>query len=172
MNIDDYLTHISRPEDLPFLKSKLFDVNIRLLKSSLRYRSSIASLCSYIDGLARTTFEGYKKPHGMSGANAGIPFNIISIVQNRGEVNESVLCMINPKILSTNGRQMITKSNCGSIRLKRQIEILRWQWITIGYFDLNGEYHKESFEPETGAFTIQHEIDHNLGILITDYPKY
>ena len=37
------------------------------------------------------------------------------------------------------------------------------------YFDEKDNEFVELFTRETGAFTIQHEVDHNNGILITDY---
>lgn len=171
MNINAHLTHINYPEDIPFLRSKLFDVNLRLLKSSEGYRKVIFDACVHIDNLASTTFEGYKKPHGMSGANAGIPLNIISIVQKRGKIDEQVLSMINPKILSHDlgGMKVLTKTNCGSIRLEEPISVSRYKYITVEWFNINGERKTKSFGPDDGGFVIQHEIDHNLGILITDY---
>lgn len=168
LKIEDHITHIDNPEDLPFLKTKLFDVNMRLFNSSEKYRDIIMWCCEYIQFLAMTEMEGYKKPHGMSGANAGIPFNIIGIVENRGEENESCHIMINPKIIGHSVKMEETSSNCGSIRLEKSIKVMRWHEIRITYYDTDGNFTESVFGRKQGGFTIQHEIDHNLGILITD----
>lgn len=170
MKIENYLTYIDNAEDLPFLKTKLFDVNMRLFKSSSEYKEVILTCCKHIEFLARTTFEGYKKPHGMSGANAGIPFNIISIVRNRGKINEYLETMINPKITWSSAPRFTTEveSNCGSIRLKKPIKVKRANTIWLNYYDKNGDYIQGYRYREDCGFTIAHEVDHNLGILITD----
>lgn len=171
MKIDDYLTHIDHEEDLPFLKTKLFDVNMRLFMSSPEYKKIIQHCCDHINFLARTTFDGYKKPHGTSGANAGIPFNIISIVRNRGQENEFAETMINPEITWSSAPRFTTEtnSNCGSIRLKNTIKVKRADTIWLNYFDINGNYIQGYRNKEDGGFTIQHELDHSSGVLITDY---
>lgn len=46
------------------------------------YREVISKCCDLISIAAGSEMEGYKKPHGMSGANVGIPFNIIGIEKN------------------------------------------------------------------------------------------
>lgn len=168
MNIQDYLTHIDNPEDLDYLRKKAPDVNMRLFINNEEYRNIIYNITNYLGTLASTTFKGYKKPHGMSGANAAIPFNIIAIVKNRKSDKEFVEILINPKIISQSKETFKSKSNCGSIRLKEPIEISRAEIITVEYYDLNGNKHKENFNRENGCATIAHEIDHNNGILITD----
>jgi len=167
MNIDD-LTYIKNEEDLVYLHTKLFPVNIRLLKSSIIYKQLILQCCKMISDYALTTLEGYSKPFGMSGANLAIPFNIIGIVMNRGKDNEFVDILLNPEIIRTGKYKIPTKSNCGSIRLESSINISRWQYITVKWYDLSGTIHVRQFSPQQGSFTIQHEIDHNNGILITD----
>ena len=126
---------------------------------SPQYYHIIEGISGYIKMLATTEREGYKKPHGFSGANAGIPLNIIALAD--GEV------MLNPKILDhhldTLGT-VITESNCGSLMLDRPISIRRYAGITFEFYDVYGKRHiKSGFYP-----TVQHEIDHNNGILITD----
>lgn len=172
MKIDFTMTHISHAEDLPFLRKPLFDVNMRLYRCSGNYLELIQHCCAVIDAAAQTKFEDYKKPHGTSGANLGIPFNIIAIVRNRGQEDEYVETMINPKITRKYGEVVSRQSNCGSIRLKEQITIERPSLIDFEYYDQQGEWKRlEGVGPEEGSLTIQHEVDHNLGILITDYVK-
>ena len=168
MNISDYLTHIDNKDDKPYLKIPLFNVNIRLLNSNKSYRDIVNKCCEHIKFCALTKMDGYKLPHGMSGANVGIPFNIIGIVNNRGQENPYCDIMINPKIIEVAGGLKIVESNCGSIRLDKPIRIKRFGNVMVEWDDLDGGLHKEWFSKEDGGFTIQHEIDHNLGILITD----
>lgn len=168
MKIEDYITFVLNTEDLPFLRKKLFDVNMRLFKSSELYRNTILRICEYISVLASTTMDGYKKPHGMSGANAGIPFNIIAIVKNRNQESEYVEVMINPTVRAFSGKLIKTITNCGSIRLDAPINVMRHEIVSIQWYDIKGNENFKSFAMREGGTTIQHEIDHNLGVLITD----
>ena len=168
MKIDDEITFIHHSDDKPFLKSKLFDVNMRLFRSSPKYRDLINHCCANVKNNATTHFEDYKDPHGMSGANCAIPFNIIGIVRHRGKFNQYVQIMINPVRLECGGKRVSALSNCGSIRLKEPIVIKRREEVKVHWFDENGNPRSQWFNRSEGALTIQHEIDHNLGILITD----
>ena len=168
MNHSDYITHINNPEDKPFLRSKLLDVNMRLFKTSGYYNHIIKLQCEYLKILVLTKMEGYKKPHGMSAANAGLAFNIITICRNRGKSNEYAQVMINPKVLGYGGAEVETESNCGSLTLKEPIKVARRELVEVAYYDENGIMNINTFGRNDCGFTIQHEIDHNLGILITD----
>lgn len=152
---EDYCTLLKNVEDRDILTRKLFDVNMRLFKSSPGYRDVVLAACEYIRWCSVTEKAGYKKPHGYSGANAGIPFNIIAI---KGEV------MINPHLKRIIGDRRQSKSNCGSLLLPEPIDIWRWGKVVINYYDMDG-----NLRAKTGYLpTEQHEIDHNKGILITD----
>jgi peptide deformylase len=168
MNISDYLTHVDNKEDTVFLKSVLFDVNIRLFNSNPIYRAVVAASCNLIRFAALNKMDGYKLPHGMSGANVGVPFNIIGIVKNRGTKNAYCQIMINPKIKQYLGELIETDTNCGSIRLEKPIKIKRYESVHIEYFDESRKRKGEVINRYNGSFTVQHEVDHNLGILITD----
>lgn len=168
MRFDDYITHVDNEEDLPFLRTKLFDVNMRLFKSSRRYKKLILRACTYIMWLCSTELEGYKKPHGMSGANAGIPFNIIAYQANRNTEREHTELMLNPEIVYYGEEKVKSMSNCGSIRLKSPIEIERSEVVTVRWYSTKGDEMVGSFDRKTCSLTIQHEVDHNNGILITD----
>ena len=154
---EDVCTLLKNLEDKDILTRKLFDVNLRLMKTSLEYKAIVLKACEYIRELAMTEREGYKKPHGFSGANAGIPWNIIALADGR--------VMINPKILSNhNGEVTYGYSNCGSLLLPEPIKVSRWTRITFEYWDRDLIRHAVA-----GHYpTVQHEIDHNNGILITD----
>jgi peptide deformylase len=169
MKVNDYITYVGNEEDRPFLKQPLFDVNMRLFASNPSYRRLVKQCCGLIRVLALTKFEDYKKNHGISGANVAIPFNIIGIVRNRGLMNEHCQVMINPKITAYYGPQVESQSNCGSLRLPDPITISRPEFIDLEWFDENGHRcTKSGIGRGDQSLTIQHEVDHNLGILITD----
>lgn len=152
----DICTHMNNEEDRDILTRKLFDVNLRLMKTSPWYLNLIKEAAGYIWYMANTTREGYKTPHGFSGANAGIPFNIIAVAGKEGP-------MLNPKVIKRHGVRT-SFSNCGSLTLEKPIEIMRYALVEVEYWDLSCERHLISgYLP-----TVQHEIDHNQGILITD----
>jgi len=164
MKHSDFCTHINNREDIPYLRTRLFDVNMRLFHSSEPYRKIVLSCMNYLVWWCQTEKEGYKKPHGVSGANAGIPWNIIAV--NRGS---GTTPMINPVITRYYGDEIKSMSNCGSLTLKEPIEIVRWEFIDLIYFDLNGkEVTEDKVDRKNGGLTIQHEVDHNHGILIYD----
>ena len=83
---------------------------------------------------------------------------------------------INPKILKTSDSKTIAASNCGSLNLPSPIKVNRHSWILIEWIDIKSKKHKEYFTTNRVtnhnilpiAATLQHEIDHNKGILITD----
>lgn len=170
---EDYITHIKNEEDRIYLKTKHFPVNMRLFHASPEYKAIILQQCNYIRQKCLEIKEGYKKPHGMSSANCGLSFNIIGITRNRNRKDEYCQIMINPEINYKkhffNGNEETTLSNCGSLTLKEPIKVKRRKVIEVSYFDENGDYQLQHVGPEEGSFTIQHEVDHNLGILITDY---
>ena len=167
-NINDYITYIGNEDDVVYLKTPAFPVNMRLFKSSGWYRDIVCECCDYIKWLALTTMEGYKKSYGMSGANAAIPFNLIGVVRNRKKTDEYCQIMINPIIVDTSEETVDAESNCGSIRLEKSIMVRRYETVRVAYFDEDGEEHLEWFSVKNGGKTIQHETDHNLGVLITD----
>ncbi len=164
----DYVTDITHPEDVPYLKTKLFDVNMRLFRSSDRYHALIMAACAHIRWCTLTKADGYKLPHGFSGANAGIPWNIIGIARQRGQANALAEIMINPKIISQSKEMIESQSNCGSIRLPEPITVRRHAWVVVEWYNEMGIRSHQRFTRENGGLTIQHEVDHNLGILITD----
>jgi peptide deformylase len=169
MEHEDYITHVKNKEDTVYLKTKHFPVNMRLFNTSRGYQYLIREQCAYIRELCLTVKDGYKKPHGMSSANAGLSFNIIGITRNRNQVDEYCQIMINPVIISRSIGTVETTSNCGSITLDEPIKLTRNQSVVVQWYDEEGVFHDQLITREQGAFTVQHEVDHNLGILITDY---
>jgi len=171
MKHEDYITHIKNEEDEVYLRHTHFPVNMRLFKTSLGYRTIIQQQCRYIEQMCLTEKEGYKKPHGMSSANLGLSFNIIGIrVPKEGFKPEHCLIMINPSYIPhEEDGKCEAESNCGSLTLKKHIKIKRWKTIEVTYYDIDGTHLKALYSSNYLGKTVQHEIDHNLGILITDY---
>ena len=161
MKHSDYCTHIKNEEDRDILTRPNFDVNMRLFYSNPQYRHIVSSCCDLIRLCTLTEKEGYKAPHGWSGANAGIPFNIIGV-----KYEDACRILINPNIYSTDGKRIKVKTNCGSVILKEPTEMVRWEYIWVRYFNEFGEsFDWGKIGPNPG-FTIQHEIQHTQGILI------
>jgi len=164
-------------EDNEILHRKGFNVNMRLFKESKGYRKIVLEIIMYMGRISKKEFPDYPQVRGISGANIGIPLNIIGVRFAR-DISDDTLSvrkgemyfMINPEISKDGGYSKEIKtinSNCGSIRLSEKIKVTRHMWVKVKYFDIAGKAHLRTFRaPE--AFTIQHEIDHNSGILITD----
>lgn len=155
------------------LTRKLFPVNIRLLKENTEYKEMIKDIVKNMLKLINTEFEDYGKLRGISGANLGIPFNIIVV---KGSWKDSVpVVMINPEITWRSISDTTTvKSNCGSLCLSEPVEVSRYKRIKVKYYMLDGEDKEELFSMDKrhkayheSTPTIQHEIDHNNGVLIT-----
>jgi peptide deformylase len=103
--------------------------------------------------------------YGISCANLGMAYNIIGF----GTEGNRKRFLINPEIIDAEKIELTTtKSNCGSLHLKEKIPVNRPKWVTVRFYDINGELHEETFTGKTGGYTVQHEIDHCNGILITD----
>lgn len=165
-HVRDSLTHIEAVEDQPYLRRGLFDVNMRLFHANAHYANTVHECCHHITRLCLTQFEGYKLPHGMSAANAGIPWNIIGIAHNRGTSDARCSIMINPHIIRGIGTKISQQSNCGSIRLAEPITVYRWPEIELDWYNADGGRCRAIWAEN--AATIQHEVDHNNGLLITD----
>lgn len=164
--ITDYL--VQDYEDTEFDKSTLhkpsFNVNMRIFRTSPFYRQIIADVINYMDSHLSMIYEDNSTPLGISGAKLSIPWNIIGF-KCKGK---NKFC-INPKILKVSKDTTETTTNCGALRLKKDIKVLRYNLIELEYYDLKGQRIVEAnIGRYEGAFIIQHEVDHNLGICITD----
>jgi peptide deformylase len=168
MKHSNYITHIKNEEDRVYLKNIHFPVNMRLFRTSPEYQTIILQQCNYVRLNCLVEKEGYKKPHGMSSANLGLSFNIIGICKNRNTKNEYCQIMINPVILKYFGDIIESESNCGSLTLDKPIKVKRYSDILVSYYNEEGVFYLHAFTRSQGSLTIQHEVDHNLGILITD----
>jgi peptide deformylase len=157
------------------LHRPIFDVNMRLFRDSGNYKSIVLSAIAYMSFVAKKEFKNYAPIQGISGANVGIPFNIVGIrsaKQFRPDSNSIVLkdsmwFLINPKIISKSPETKVVESNCGSVRLSEKIKVRRHVWIKVEYYSEAGRKIRTRVEGVM-ACTLQHEMDHNCGILITD----
>ena len=148
-----------------------FNVDTELFRKNKAFRNIICQTIDYMKSVLCTSFKNYGKLKGISGANIGIPLNIVAVLFE-GHID----VFINPKILKTSDSKTTVLSNCGSLRLPKPIKVNRNSWIQIEWMDINGKDHKKYFTITNVtnyntlpiAATLQHEIDHNKGILITD----
>ncbi|MEA3296186.1 MAG: peptide deformylase [Patescibacteria group bacterium] len=159
-SIKDYLVQIKEKQN-DMLKGKLYDVNIRLYNNNKKYNKIIKSIINLMSQILYMDFIDYPTLKGISGANIGIPFNIIII-----KIENSIKQMLNPIIIKRAGKSIKITSNCGSLLLSENITIPRSEIITVTYYDLNGNKKTEEFLGNNSGFTIQHEIEHNLGITL------
>jgi peptide deformylase len=154
--------YLPEETDDSYLHVPLLAVNMRLFKSSRPYKRLILSIAKYMTDLSKKEFSDYPKLQGISGANLGIPFDIIGIM-----IEEELVIMINPVIVHYSDKKRIVKSNCGSLRLEKPIEVSRSKLITVSFFDINGCLKTKDYEGPI-ASTIQHEVDHNNGLTIEE----
>lgn len=148
-----------------------FNVDIKLFRKNKEFRDIILQTINYMKTILCTSFQDYSKLKGISGANIGIPLNIIAVLFE-GHID----VFINPKILKASSSKTTVLSNCGSLRLSKPIKVDRNSWIQIEWMDTNGKNCRKYFTMTNVtnyntlpiAATLQHEIDHNKGILITD----
>ena len=166
IKIEDNLVQNSESEN-DCLHRPLFNVNIKLFINNERYKKTILDICDYMKLVITQEYENYQKLSGLSGANIGIPFNIIALVKK-----DEVVCMINPSIVKMSKQTRMIKSNCGSLNLKDKISVSRREWVDVSYYDIFGRHNQERYTIANGGATIQHEIDHNRGILIIDRSKH
>ena len=149
------------------LHRKSFPVNIRLYKDNSGYRDLILGVIKYMELGAEMEFEDYPAAQGVSGANVGVPFNIVLI-----NTEEGTEIFLNPEMVDWSEIMVECNSNCGSINLPKKIKVMRHRWVKVKYYTLDAELMEMIFrigdDNPVSSATLQHEIEHNLGILITD----
>lgn len=159
----DYATNIENDDDKDILTRPSFDVNMRLFGSSEQYRKIILDICSYLRWCVFTEKEGYPRIAGYSGANAGIPFNIIVV-----RSGDRLITMINPQLIAHSDETVSVYTNCGSLSLKEMIWVDRRCWIVVEYYNEAGDCIVDQFDGALGGYTIQHELEHINGTLIKE----
>jgi len=142
-------------------------VNMRLFKDMRGYRYLIYDIVKHLKFVAEHEFEDYPEVQGISGANVGVPFNIVIVITKDGAE-----IFLNPTIIGASEEMVSCNSNCGSLNLPKKVKIMRHRWVIVEYYDMVGEKHVHTFRIGDGdlvsSATLQHEIEHNLGILVTD----
>lgn len=162
--ISDVIVQNGQPDDA-CLHRPGFNVNVEMFRKNKRYNKIILGIIDYMILSLNTTFENYNPLKGISGANIGIPLNIVIVSDGGNRI------FINPVITDASATKMTISTNCGSVNLSESIEKKRHTWIKIKWIDVKGILRKEKFaikESKRMTLTLQHEIDHNKGILITD----
>jgi len=161
MKIKECLIQVGEEQN-QMLRIPLFDVNMRLYVDNAVYNDLVKNALDYMVQTLCTEFSDYPKIKGISGANLGIPFNLV-IIRKEG----SFIRMINPKYTAATDKVKVVESNCGSINLNKPIKVKRFKEIHVTYIAPNGRNMDTIYSGRLGC-TIQHEIDHNKGVLITD----
>jgi peptide deformylase len=159
-SIKDWLLQVTEGD--PILRKTSFDVPIRLFKSNKAFKTLIKEIVLHMYDVLSAEYKDYKNTKGISGANVGIPYNIIVVKDGDG-----YLTMLNPAMTPVGDETKVVSSNCGSIVLREKVKVRRHEKIAVSWYDLSGEFHIDEFEGKL-AYTLQHEIDHTLGILIID----
>lgn len=165
MKVAETIVQLSEEHDQA-LRMVAAPVNMRLFRSNSNYQRIILRIDDMMRKAMKVKYEDYAAVRGISGANIGIPLNIVVI-----NTKEEFKTLLNPKIVRSSSKMREAKSNCGSLNLPKPIAVKRHEWVAVEYYDLAGKEYIEVFEMGKGsvpAGTLQHEIDHNLGVLITD----
>lgn len=161
---DFVLQFYDQNDQSDMLSRQLFDVNIRLLKTNPVYKTLIWLNACYILWVLSREFTDYKDIKAVGAATVGVPYNIVAFRQ----ADNKMRTLVNPKIVDASTVLISAKTNCPALMLEESIETKRPSWISIDYHDTDGNVYKAmKIERHQGAFSIQHEIDHNNGILIT-----
>lgn len=139
------------------LVRKCFDINIRLFQSYDPYKKLILQTSQYLENLlSGGSFLG------ISGANIGVPFNIIAFRQDGLSRT-----LINPKIIKQSNKYTEFLQSCGSIKLPAFLDVFIPEWVEVEYYDIDGKKNSEVFKGWITSI-VCHEIDHNNGVLMTD----
>ena len=163
-SIKDHLVQIGEKQN-DMLTRKLHDVNMRLYNNNKNYNKTIKTIVKLMHDVLYMDFTDYSLLRGISGANVGIPFNIV-IVKVNSRPKQRI--MLNPVIIKRSKKNIKAESNCGSLLLPENITVSRNETVKVEYYNLSGNKIIENFSREDSGFTIQHEIEHNLGITILD----
>ncbi len=167
INVSDVLVQNYGSEfDRDCLSRASFLVNMRLFDVRPQYKELILNIIDYMSWTLDLTYNDYGNgtETGVAAPTLGLPFNIIIV-----KVKFIKKVMINPQIIERSESKIAGKSNCGCCRLKSKIDVSRYEWISVRFFDEKGKLNvEERIDRMNGGLTIQHEIDHTIGFLITD----
>ena len=109
---------------------------------------------------------------GLAAPQLDIPKQMMAVHIPSDEEKEKPfsLVMINPRILRHSVKQTALQDGEGCLSIDEIYEGLvpRSKRITVEYYDIDGNKHKERFKGYP-AIVIQHEIDHLNGVLFYDH---
>lgn len=147
------------------LKNPLFNINMRLFQCSPFYRQIVMDCVQYMESHLNMNFDDYHNHRGISGAELGLPWNIIAYKTGM----KKKFCL-NPRIIRKSEDGVFSETSCGALmKLDRKVKVFRSSTIDLEYYDLKGQkIIEKNIGRHEGGFTIQHEIDHNCGISILD----
>ncbi len=101
---------------------------------------------------------------GIAAPQVGKNIQMCAIINH---VEESIVFMINPKIIKVHGETSIQEEGCLSCPGETR-EIERHDDVEVEYIGIDGEPRSERYFG-IDARIIQHELDHLKGVLISDY---
>jgi peptide deformylase len=153
----------------PILRRRANPVSLSLLGTDM-----LKQACEMLRNTAIT--EGAV---GLAAQQCGINARIIYLeVPSHGR--NSYIIMINPKIQnrSPESKMLVWRESCLVLPPTFQATVLRDAWVDVAYYDWKskGLLHHNSITPPHAirlygqlARAVQHEMDHDQGILITDH---
>lgn len=122
-----------------------------------------SELRAFVERMAETLYA--ENGLGLAAPQVGVPRRIAVVDLSFGEEVDSILSMVNPEILESEG-ECTMEEGCLSIPGVFE-EVVRPERIRVRYLDLNGE----AVETDADGFlarVMQHEIDHLEGVLFVD----
>jgi peptide deformylase len=120
-------------------------------------------LRAFVERMAETLYA--ENGLGLAAPQVGVPRRLAVVDLSFGEEVDSILSMVNPEILESEG-ECTMEEGCLSIPGVFE-EVVRPKRIRVRYLDLNGE----AVETDADGFlarVMQHEIDHLEGVLFVD----
>ncbi len=139
-----------------------------ILKETAQHVEKIGPKEQELARLMINTMEKYRG-NGLAAPQTGVSQRIIVVRLTGKFFNKEVLAMINPVIVERSEDIVYGTETCFSTT-GSQVSIPRNKWVKVKFLTLTGE-ERVLIKSGEDARTIQHEIDHLNGILITDYQK-
>ncbi len=134
-----------------------------ILRKTCAQVTDFESLIEIVDDMFDTMYEA--EGIGLAANQVGLDMNLFIIDVSHTEETDDTHVFINGKIVESRGESNY-EEGCLSIPGIR-LEVIRPEFITFRYQDLNGDIHEEEFRGLL-ARAIQHEMDHLNGVFIVD----
>ena len=135
-----------------------------LRRKALPVVSFGAVLQAFVDDMVETMYDA--PGIGLAATQIGDPRQIIVVDTSKSKATKDFMVLINPKILSSEGRQ-IDEEGCLSVP-ELTSNVKRFKKIVVSYRNIQGEEVEIEAE-DRFAVVLQHEIDHLHGILFLDH---